>query len=321
MIIRISMKNFKAHSNIELNELPMIVVLVGRNNSGKSSILHAAALPRYGPTFGAAVPIGDPRQLVHHGMRNGSVEVAFKTPPITWSADFNIEGSWSGHRWQGKGTGADQERLRLSMFYLSAIRQPLPVFSYQQFVREVGPQGEQTWNIIHQLKAMDDPRFSVILDWAKRFGMGISALGTPTVSPGQGEIAPESYGHRANLVLHGSGTWSLLPILTQGVLCENDETLLIEEPEIHLHRESIDILWEFLGECAKRGIQTMCATHSIDLHASMNERVEERVIPKDSVMYLLSRSKDGKTAAERKEPSVFRNIRSVVKKELAGEGL
>ncbi len=58
MITRISMKNFKAHANLELDGLPMITVFVGRNNSGKSSILHAVALPRYGPTFGAAVPIG-----------------------------------------------------------------------------------------------------------------------------------------------------------------------------------------------------------------------------------------------------------------------
>src|SRR5437899_1635564 len=56
MITRISMKNFKAHASLELDGLPMISVLVGRNNSGKSSILHAAALPRYGPSFAAAVP-------------------------------------------------------------------------------------------------------------------------------------------------------------------------------------------------------------------------------------------------------------------------
>ncbi len=207
------------------------------------------------------------------------------------------------------------------MFYLSAIRQPLVHFAYQQFLREVGPQGEQTWNIIHQLKANDDPRFSSILEWSKRFGMGISSLGTPTVGPGQGEIAPESYGHRANLLLHGSGTWSVLPIITQGVLCETEETLLIEEPEIHLHRESIDILWQFLGDCARRGVQTMCATHSIDFLASMNERIEEENIPKDSVMYILTRGKDGRTTAEKRDPAVFRTIRSVVKKELAGQGL
>ncbi len=151
--------------------------------------------------------------------------------------------------------------------------------------------------------------------------MGITSIGIPTVNPGQGEVAPESYGHRVNLILHGSGTWAVLPIITQGILCEANDTLLIEEPEIHLHRESIDALWEFLGDCAKRGVQTICTTHSIDLLASMNERIEAGQIPRDSVIYLLKRDDKGETRAERKDASLFRNVRMTVKRELAGAGL
>jgi len=319
MIKRIRLSNFKAHADLELADLPVITVLVGRNNTGKSSILHAAALPKHGPSFSAAVPIGEPRHVVRTGADKSHVEITFDNPAVTWSASFGPGNSWSGHRWSGKVPYSD--KLRQSMFYLSAIRQPVPHFNYSEFVRDVGPQGEQTWNILHQLKAMDDPRFAEVLDWSKKFGMGISTLGTPTVNPGIGEIAPESYGHKGNLILHGSGTWAVLPIITQGILCEPSETLLIEEPEIHLHRESIDSLWTFLGYCAEREVQTICATHSIDFLASMSIRLEEGAIPKDSAIFLLRRDDKGKTAAEKKDAAIFRNIRTVIKKELAGVGL
>lgn len=314
MITRVALENFKAHANLTLTDLPLITVLVGRNNTGKSSILHAAALPRYGPSFGAAVPIGEPRHLVHRGAQAGKVEVEFKPPLQTWVGNFNAQGGWSSS-W--KGHAPDPAKAARSMFYISAIRQPVPHFNYQPFVREVGPQGEQTWNILHQLKANDDAHFSTILDWSKKLGMGISSLGTPTAGAGVGEIAPESHGHRANLVLHGSGTWAVLPILTQGVLCDPDETLLIEEPEIHLHRGAINALWEFLGDRAERGIQTICATHSLDFLVSMHARIEDGVVPPQSVIILLKRDKNGNIVAEKKDPTVFRQIKEVIKKELA----
>ncbi len=315
MITELVLQNFKAHANLALTELPLITVLVGRNNTGKSSILHAAALPRYGPQFGAAVPIGEARHLTHRNASTGSVEISFKSPPATWLGRFNSQGGWSAS-WT-RGTSESTGKATRSMFYLSAIRQPVVHFNYREFVREVGPQGENTWNIIFQLKANDDKHFADVLDWSKKLGMGVSTLGTPTVSSGVGEIAPESHGHRANLVLHGSGTWSVLPIVAQGVLCDSDETLLIEEPEIHLHRGAIDALWEFLGDCAKRGIQTICTTHSLDFLASMNQRIEDDTIPKDSVMILLKRDKSGNTTAEKKDPTVFRKIKDVIKKEFS----
>jgi len=171
VITDIIVSNFKAHENLELRSLPSITVFVGRNNTGKSSVLHAGALPRYGPSFGAAVPIGDTRQIVRRGASIATVEITFKKPPLTWVGLSQKEGGWSTE-FQGSGvSGRDQQKATRSVFYLSAIRQPLPYFGYTQYVREVGPQGEQTWNIIHQLKAMDDPMFSTILDWSKRFGM------------------------------------------------------------------------------------------------------------------------------------------------------
>lgn len=317
MITKVKLENFKAHGLLELDELPHIVVLVGQNNTGKSAVLHAAALPKYDQRFDQLVPIGSGRHLIHGGAPQGRVELTYRSPPSTWYLSVGAGGGTSTG-WIGSSPGQDPSRR---VFYLSALRTATHRFGYERFGRDVGVAGEHAWNILHQLKTNDEPQFPTILDWAKRFALGISAIGLPTVDPGQGEVAPTSYGHRTNIVLHGSGTWSVLPIIVQGVLCEAEETLLIEEPESHLHRAAVDVLWDFFADCAKREVQIICATHSLDLLASMSERIERGKVPEDSALFLFRREADGGTKADRLDPTVFRQIREVIRKELAARGL
>jgi hypothetical protein len=325
MITRIRLQNFKAHSDLDLQDLPLIGVLVGQNNTGKSTVLHAATLPKQGQRYDTYLPIGSGRLVLHEGGRGPTrVEIAFKpnvagtpgSPTGTWLGTWDENGGFGSGWTSGPLNGNPAEGL----FYVSALRQVVERFGYEPFGRDVGVFGEHTWNILHQLKANDEPQFPIILDWARRFGMGISAIGIPTPQPGAGQIAPTSYGHRTNIILHGSGTWSVLPIIVQGVLCHRDETLLIEEPESHLHRAAIDSLWEFFADCAKRSVQILCTTHSLDLLVSMSERIERGVVPKDSALYLFRRDKDGTITVERKDLGVFRSIRETIRKELAAQG-
>ncbi len=79
----------------------------------------------------------------------------------------------------------------------------------------------------------------------------------------------------------------------------------------------MDALWGFLGDCASRGIQTICTTHSLDFLVSMNQRIEDKVLPKDSIIMLLKREANGDTAADKLDPKVFRNIKDIIKKELS----
>ena len=318
MITRVTLRDFKAHKLLEFDSLPLLSVLVGRNNTGKSAVFHALLVPQVGPTLSPAFPIGDTSQIVRHGAPTAQVEIGYSTSPAILRVQFNANGGWSGPVWVGSGK---QEAPRA--FYLSAVRTASVRFNYEGLQRDVGAEGEHTWNILHQLKADDDPRFQKIVEWAVKLGMGIESIGTPTTlgAPYQGQIAPVTYGHKANLVLHGSGTWSVLPIIVQGVLCEPGETLLVEEPESHLHRESIDALWGFFAECAKRDVQVICASHSLDLLASMSERIEKGEVPKDSAIFHIRRDSHGNTTVERLDPSVFRSIRKRIREDLAGHGV
>jgi predicted ATP-dependent endonuclease of OLD family len=105
------------------------------------------------------------------------------------------------------------------------------------------------------------------------------------------------------------------------VLCSGGETLLIEEPDSHLHRAAIDSLWEFFGDCAKRNVQVICATHSQDLLVSMYERISYGVLPKDSAVIQVQRSPEGQTTTTKRDATLFRDYQKGIKEDLAKRDL
>jgi predicted ATPase len=309
MIIQIRLKNFKAHEDIDLVDIPMVAVIIGQNNTGKSAILQAAGTARYGTLDTTYLPLGALPELVRAGALAGAVEVYFKGAPGPAVVGLKGSGVTSQTQINAKFTN--------SIFYISWIRFPARNFPYEQYVPEVGMAGEKTWDILHQLKANDDPRLKTIRKWMKNMGMGMSAMTTPTAQPGYGRLEITSYGTRTNLVLQGSGVSSVLPIVVQGVLCKPGSTLLLEEPDAHLHRAALNSLLRFFGDCASRGVQVICTSHSLDLLASMSERIESSEIPQDSTIYFLKRDAKGATSVTTYDPKVFRNISQVIKKALA----
>jgi len=315
MITRIQLHNFKAHADLDIQEIPHLAVLVGRNNTGKSSVLQAAAISKHGWHQDAPLPIGAPNEVPHKKGEEVRVLLSFRGAPSPLLISVNKGGGY-GVTWQGPQPA---ESPANDIHYISAQRTAYRQFGYNPFTTDVGMTGEQTWNILHQLKADSDPRFDKVVEWLQKMDLGISMVTTPTVQPGQGAILPVSYGDRVNVIMQGSGTWTLLPIITQGLLAEAGHTILIEEPESHLHRAAINDLWLFLADCAKRDVQVICTTHSLDFLAAMSERIERGEVPKESAIYHLKRDESGKTSASLLDPAVFRNVAKVIKDDLAAK--
>ncbi len=309
MITRIRLKNFKAHEDLDLVDIPKIAVIVGQNNTGKSAILQAAGTVRYGLEDNPYFPLGALQELVRDGALSGTVEVYVKGSSSPATLGLKRSGVTSQTQINARFTN--------SIHYISWMRSPARTFSYDVFVPDVGMAGERTWNILHQLKANNDHRLRKIQVWMKKMAMGMTAMATPTAHPGSGRLDVTSYGTRSNLVLQGSGVSSVLPIVVQGTLCEAGSTLLLEEPDSHLHRAALDGLLRFFGDCAKRGVQVICTTHSFDLLVSMSGRIESGEIPIDSKIFLVKRSAKGATSVTKLDPGVFRNLRETIKKELA----
>ncbi|NDJ79398.1 DUF3696 domain-containing protein [Vibrio campbellii] len=73
----------------------------------------------------------------------------------------------------------------------------------------------------------------------------------------------------------GFGISQILPIIVQSMALEKGSTLILEQPEIHLHPTVQAKLFDFMNALHKKGVSTIVETHSDHLITRMRRRVAE----------------------------------------------
>ena len=73
----------------------------------------------------------------------------------------------------------------------------------------------------------------------------------------------------------GFGISQLLPIVVEGLLMPKNGTLIIEQPEIHLHPKIQSKLYDFLYGLTKQGKKVIVETHSSHFITRMRRRIAE----------------------------------------------
>jgi len=103
-------------------------------------------------------------------------------------------------------------------------------------------------------------------------------------------------GVEANLHDVGTGISQVLPVLTVAYLAPSGSTIILEEPEIHLHPLAQSVLAELFVEVSKeRNVQFIVETHSEHLFRRMQTLIaRQRIKPQDAAMYFVER--DGSAA-------------------------
>ena len=152
-------------------------------------------------------------------------------------------------------------------------------------VNSVGLSGENTPTMLAKLKdntvhndfefmgnTQNKPRandyFDIIQYWLDFFN-----LGKLNIAGNNGAISITLDNH--NITDIGFGVSQILPILTQGLYMSKDETLLIEQPEIHLHPKMELAMADFLIELAKSERNLIVETHSDHIINRIIHRVME----------------------------------------------
>jgi len=105
------------------------------------------------------------------------------------------------------------------------------------------------------------------------------------------EVVVHRNGVEANLRDVGIGISQVLPVLTVAYFAPQGSTILLEEPEIHLHPLAQSALAELFVEVSKeRQIQFIVETHSEHLFRRMQTLIAKRQITKDeAAMYFVER--------------------------------
>jgi hypothetical protein len=113
------------------------------------------------------------------------------------------------------------------------------------------------------------------------------------------EVVIHRDGVEANLRDVGIGISQVLPVLTVAYFAPSGSTIMLEEPEIHLHPLAQSTLAELFVEVSReRDVQFIVETHSEHLFRRMQTLIaKQQITLKDAAMYFVER--DGKAARMR----------------------
>ena len=105
------------------------------------------------------------------------------------------------------------------------------------------------------------------------------------------ELVVHRDGIEANLRDVGIGISQVLPVLTIAYFAPSGSTIILEEPEIHLHPLAQSVLAELFVEVSKeRNVQFIVESHSEHLFRRMQTLIAKQLIkPEDAAMYFVER--------------------------------
>jgi hypothetical protein len=108
-------------------------------------------------------------------------------------------------------------------------------------------------------------------------------------------------GIKINLKDVGFGISQLLPVLIQGYVAEAEQTILMEQPEIHLHPRAQANLGDLFIALAEPKKSLIVETHSEHLMLRLRRRIAEQKIPKEMVGIYFIEWKGGESVVSRIE--------------------
>ncbi len=192
--------------------------------------------------------------------------------------------------------------------YLTAERMgPREVYQLDdpQVAPVVGATGEDAVSVLHlgreevvlpalRLPKLPPTRWSQVIGRMQRFfpGCGLSVEAIPhanAVTLGL-RTSPSTEFHRP--INTGFGLTQILPLIVAAISAKEDDVLLIENPEVHLHPAGQAAMGEFLVEVAAARIQVLIETHSDHILNGVRRAVKNGVLPPDDVLLHFFRPRD-----------------------------
>jgi predicted ATPase len=180
----------------------------------------------------------------------------------------------------------------------------------------VGPRGEdavaailaaarekRTMGRRDQARGRPDRSFEANLGhWLKRLGI-IESFDVAEIAPETSlydlRVKVDSAAPTVSVADVGFGVSQVLPVLTQVFYARRGSTVLLEQPEIHLHPAAQSELGDaLLAALRDNGTQLIVETHSEHLLRRLQRRVAEEAINKDDIALYVTRTKEGLPAVD-----------------------
>jgi predicted ATPase len=199
-------------------------------------------------------------------------------------------------------------RLR-DLTYITAERVgPREVYALEdrQAAQVVGPRGEHTLSVLHRVRS-EPIRDSLVVTDVPPTGLKQIEARMAQFFPGcrlDVQLVPQANAvtlgirtsddtdfHRP--VHAGFGLTQVLPIVVAGVSAGEQDILLIENPEVHLHPAGQALMGAFLAEVAAGGNQVIVETHSDHVLNGIRRAVKAGVLSPEQALLHFFRPRGG----------------------------
>ena len=289
MITNITLENFKCFRHLSINP-KLLTVLIGPNGTGKSSVLQGLLLHKQsiGESRGRPIYQGEFIDL------RGSAEIdpRFMEQPPGFRVSSNVSDPQN----------PDSRRQHLEgLRFIPAIRgliQPTyelgdQITDYLSLRQGFDAQEAQlATNLVYRNEETEKLSRMML----KVTGVGLRADPIPGRKV---EVKSKTKGGDVNISIEGFGTNALIQLLHQLIIADRGATILVEEPEIHLHPKAQAELAEVLAETAKaEDKQIIMTTHSEHLVERLLLLVAEGTLsPDDLAIYSFEKDEKGECSA------------------------
>ena len=289
MITNITLENFKCFRQVSINP-KLLTVLIGPNGTGKSSILQGLLLNKQsiGESRGRPVYRGEFVDL----RSAAEIEPVFMEQPPGFSVRSEVD--------DPRNPNSRRQHLE-KLRFIPAMRgliqtsydlgdQDADYISLRQGFD--AQEAQLATNLVYRNK--EDEKLSRMM--LRVTGVGLRADPVPGRKV---EVKSRIKGGEVNISGEGFGTNSLIQLLHQLIIADKGATVLIEEPEIHLHPKAQADLAEVMAETAKaEDKQIIMTTHSEYVAGRLLTLVAEGKLTTDELaIYSFHKDEKGECSA------------------------
>ena len=193
------------------------------------------------------------------------------------------------------------------LIYMEPLRNKIDRVEYVTNLKTVNTVGSKGENILTALLGISKMEKKTIMDsinyWIRSFDLGECYEVQKLVDDNYSILIKNKYTGISNNILDvGVGTSQLLPIIIESVNSEDGSTLIIEEPETHIHPNAQSKLADLIVDCAKKQEKRfIIETHSIFLITQLQILVAQgKIDAKDVKVYYFLQDGDGSRVMDMK---------------------